>query len=70
LSLGAAASAVAPGAYSAWEASAKVRWPPVLWEAASWTLGLPFFLAALVVAIVLALIGRRPRKLIGYSSRD
>jgi len=71
LPIGDAINAVLPRAYAGWENLAKLRLPAPLWDPVLVSaLAVPFFAVMTVLGVVLLLLGRKPRALIGYSSRD
>lgn len=71
LQIGTAIRAVSPGAYASWESAAKLRLPAPLWDPVLVrSLAAPFFLVAVIIGVLLLILGRRPRALIGYSNRD
>ena len=71
LSIGSAIDTVLPRAYAGWESAAKLKLPGFLWDPVlTRALALPFFVAAAVMGVLLLLLGRKPKPLIGYSNRD
>ncbi|SDR06585.1 hypothetical protein SAMN05519103_00603 [Rhizobiales bacterium GAS113] len=71
LPIGTAIDAVLPRAYSGWEAIAKLRFPAFLWDPLLVrALATPFFAVASLIGVLLLLLGRRRKALIGYSNRD
>ena len=71
LTMGTAIDAVLPHAYAGWEIAAKLRLPGFLWDPLLVRgLALPFFVVATLIGVLLLLLGRKPKALIGYSSRD
>src|ERR1700730_13612778 len=71
LAIGTAIDAVLPRSYSGWEDRAKLHLPAYLWDPVLVkTLAAPFFVGATVIAVLLLLLGRKPKAQIGYSSRD
>jgi hypothetical protein len=71
LQIGAAIRAVLPRAYASFESAAKLRLPAPLWDPMLVrSLAVPFFLVATIIGLLLLILGRRPKALIGYSNRD
>ncbi|MFI5011715.1 MAG: hypothetical protein ACHQAY_05150 [Hyphomicrobiales bacterium] len=71
LRIGTAIDAVLPRAYAGWEQTAKLRLPSFLWDPVLVTaLAAPFFAVVTVIAVLVLLLGRKPKARIGYSSRD
>jgi hypothetical protein len=71
LTIGQAIDAVLPRAYAGWEAAAELKLPGLLWDPVlTRALALPFFLWAAVIGVLLLLLGRKRKPLIGYSNRD
>jgi hypothetical protein len=71
LPVGTAIDAVLPRAFAGWETVAKLQLPQFLWDPVLVrALSVPFFAVAAVIGIVLLFLGRKPKALIGYSSRD
>ncbi|MBV8769097.1 MAG: hypothetical protein JO094_09415 [Hyphomicrobiales bacterium] len=71
LTLGTALDTVMPRAYAGWQTAAKLKLPGFLADTVlTRTLETPFFVVAAVLGVLLLLLGRKPKPLIGYSSRD
>jgi hypothetical protein len=71
LSISSALETVFPRAYAGWQEAAKLHLPPVLWDPVLVrTLAAPFFVGVTVLAMLLLLLGRKPKAKIGYSNRD
>ncbi|MBV9517153.1 MAG: hypothetical protein JO068_03450 [Hyphomicrobiales bacterium] len=71
LTIDTALDAILPRAYAGWETAAKLKLPgflgdPVLTRA----LATPFFVVATVIGVLLLLLGRKRKPMIGYSNRD
>jgi hypothetical protein len=71
VSIGSVLDTVLPHAYGGWQEAAKLRLPPALYDPVLVkTLAAPFFVGATVIAVLLLLIGQKPKPKIGYSNRD
>ena len=71
LSIGAAMDTLFPRGFPDWQEAAKLRLPPALYDPVLInTLAAPFCLAATIIAVLLLLLGRKPKPKIGYSNRD
>jgi hypothetical protein len=71
LTIGSAIHAVLPRAYAGWEQAAKAKLPGFLWDPVlTRALALPFFVVAAVIGVLLLLLARKRKRLIGYSNRD
>jgi hypothetical protein len=71
LSIGKAFETMFPHNYAGWLEAAKLRLPAVLFDPGlARLLAAPFFIGATVLAILLLVLGKKPKAKIGYSNRD
>jgi hypothetical protein len=71
VSIGTVLDTVLPHAYAGWLGAAKLHLPSVLYDPVLIkALAAPFFVGATVIAVLLLLIGQKPKPKIGYSNRD